>query len=116
MDYRISVAVLVPSELLHAFDSNYENEFVAVRERGTIVLRPKVPCEGTSCELMKTDYRRGYFAGMKEGYSQGYNDAIECDSPADIEDRINDTPECGGQCNRCPYYDDLFDSCRYYFS
>ena len=68
MDYRLSVAVLVPSELLHVFDPDFESEFVAVREKGTIVLRPKISCEGTSCELTKTDYRRGYFAGMKEGF------------------------------------------------
>lgn len=41
MNYRLSVAVLVPSELLHAFDPDFENEFVAVREKGTIVLRPQ---------------------------------------------------------------------------
>ena len=116
MKYRLSVAVLVPSELLHAFDPNYEQEFVAVREQGTIVLRPNISYEGTSCELMKTDYRRGYFAGMKEGDFQGYTDALECDEPANIDDNSNEQPSCEGQCSRCPYYDDLFDTCRYYFS
>ena len=116
MKYRLSVAVLVPSELLHAFDPNYEQEFVAVREQGTIVLRPNISYEGTSCELMKTDYRRGYFAGMKEGYFQGYTDALECDEPANIEDDSNEQPSCEGQCNRCPHYDDLFETCRYFFS
>ena len=77
MMYKKHVTVLVSSELLHAFDPDFENEFVAIREKGTIVLRPNISYEGTSCELMKTDYRRGYFAGMKEGYYQGYTDALE---------------------------------------
>ena len=85
IEYHLSVAVLVPSESLHAFNPNFEREFVAVREHGTIILRPNISHEGTSCELMKTDYRRGYFAGMKEGYYQGYTDALECDEPANID-------------------------------
>lgn len=116
MNYHLSVAVLVPSELLYAFDPDSETEFVAVRERGTIVLRPKYSCEGVPCELVKTDYRRGYFAGMKEGYYQGYTDALECDDPVNIDDHTNEPPSCEGQCDRCPYYDDLFDTCRYYLS
>ena len=116
MMYKKHVTVLVPSELLHAFDPHIESEFIAVRERGTIVLRPKISCEGSSCELMKTDYRTGYFAGMKEGYYQGYTDALECADPANIDGFSNEPPTCIGQCSRCPHYDDLFDTCRYYFS
>lgn len=116
MKYHLSVAVLVPSELLHAFDPNFEREFVAVREHGTIVLRPNISHEGASCELMKTDYRRGYFAGMKEGYYQGYTDALACDEPANIDDYSNEPPSCDGQCNQCPYFDNLFNTCRYYYS
>ena len=116
MMYKKHVTVLVPSELLHAFDPDFDNEFVAIREKGTIVLRPKISCEGSSCELMKTDYRRGYFAGMKEGYYQGYTDALECDEPANIDDYSNEQPSCEGQCSRCPHYDDLFDTCKYYYS
>ena len=40
MKYKIYVAVLVPSELLYAFDPDQESVFVAARERGLIVLRP----------------------------------------------------------------------------
>ena len=116
MKYRLSIAVLVTSELLHAFDPDYEREFVSICERGTIVLRPNICYEGSSCELMKTDYRRGYFAGMKEGYHQGYTDALECDEPAYIDDYSNEQPSCEGQCSQCPYYDNLFNTCRYYLS
>lgn len=56
MIYKKSITVLVPSELLYAFDPDHEQEFVLSRERGLIVARPVVevaagmtPCEKGCC-------------------------------------------------------------------
>lgn len=116
MNHHITLAVLVPEELLNAFDSKYEKEFFAVLEHGRIILRPRIPTNEVFCELAESNYRRGYFAGIKEGYDQGYTDAIECDPPADICCEVNELRACDVHCILCPYYDDLFETCRYYFS
>lgn len=112
MNHHITLAVLVPEELLNAFDSEYEKEFFAVREHGRIILRPRILTNELFCKLAESNYRRGYFAGIKEGYT----DAIECDPPANICCEVNEFRACAGHCVLCPYYDDLFETCRYYFS
>lgn len=40
MELRKRITVLVPSELVYAFDPNHEHVFVAAHERGRIVARP----------------------------------------------------------------------------
>ena len=56
MIVKKNVTVLIPSELLYAFDSGCEHQFVLLRERGLFVARPVVeaeadmlPCESQRC-------------------------------------------------------------------
>lgn len=40
MELRKRITVLIPSELVYAFDPDHEHIFIAARERGRIVARP----------------------------------------------------------------------------
>ena len=116
MNYKINVTALVPSELLYAFDPDQENVFVAARERGLIVLRPINATAENQCNVPTKDYKRGYLMGMNDGYHKGYADAmayeeIKKSSPYECEE----LPDCTGFCKACPHYDDLCDTCKFYY-
>lgn len=115
MKYKINVAVLVPSELLYAFDPDQESVFVAARERGLIVLRPINAPVGIQCNVNSDDYKKGYLNGANDGFHKGYTYAMAADKIMKLfaEDE-DDLPDCTGFCKTCPHYDDLFDSCKYY--
>lgn len=56
MIFKKNITVLVPSELLYAFDPDHEHQFVLSREHGLLVARPVVevaanlpPCEKSCC-------------------------------------------------------------------
>ena len=115
MKYKINVAVLVPSELLYAFDPDQESVFVAVRERGLIVLRPiNAPVEN-QCNVNSDDYKKGYMMGATDGYRTGYVYAIAAEKIKKLfTDDEDELPDCTGFCKACPHYDDLFDTCKFY--
>ena len=115
MKYRINVAVLVPSELLYAFDPDQESVFVAARERGLIVLRPINATIENQCSANTRDYKKGYLMGMNDGYHKGYADAMAYEEIKDIiAGEEEDLPDCTGFCKACPHYDELFDTCKFY--
>ena len=112
MKYRKNVTVLVPSELLYAFDPDQDNVFIAARERGMIVLRPIAASSASPCDVSKSDFQKGYRAGMSAGYDKGYSDAMDYEALANKDEDV--CPDCAGFCYACPHYDDLFDVCRFY--
>lgn len=113
--YKKNATVLVPSELMHAFDPNQEIVFVATREQDLIILRPAHVQLNNHCGINFKDYQKGYLMGMSDGYHKGYSDALAYEnlhlSGLDDDD---DLPDCTGLCKACPHYDDLFDSCKLY--
>lgn len=58
MKYRKNVTVLVPSELLYAFDPDLDNVFIAVRERGMIVLHPIAASSASPCVSAKATFKK----------------------------------------------------------
>ena len=112
---KMNVTVLVPSELLYAFDPDQEHIFIAARERGMLVLRPYGAGSEHQCNTDEISYRNGYLVGMSDGYHKGYSDALAFEDLI-LERKANDKADsrCIGYCNACPQYDDLFDVCRLY--
>jgi hypothetical protein len=114
MMYKENVTVLVPSELLYAFDPDNENTFVAAREKGLIVFRPINAHADNQCDVNSKYYQKGYLLGLSEGYHKGYADAMAYEDMQTEGLEDDDFPDCPGFCNACPHYDDLFDSCKFY--
>lgn len=112
MNYKKNVTVLIPSELLYAFDADQDNVFLAARERGMIVLRPLIISATKPYEVGKSDFQKGYLAGMRAGYDKGYSDALGDEDNTLVETVVDSN--CTGFCLNCPHYDDLFDTCRFY--
>ena len=115
MHYRKNVTVLVPCELLYAFDPDQENIYVAAREKGLIVLRPIDVHTDNQCDVNSNSYQKGYLMGMSEGYHKGYADAMAYEElhNAHTEDDA-DISGYTGFYKVCPHYNDLFDICKYY--
>lgn len=114
MMYKKNATVLVPSELMYAFDQNQEIVFVATMEKDLIVLRPVHAQHNNQCSTNSKDYQKGYLMGISEGYHKGYSDALACENLrlSDIDDD-DDLPDCTGLCKACPHYDDLFGICKF---
>ncbi len=115
MMYKKNATVLVPSELMYAFDPNQDIVFVATREKDLIVLRSVHAQLNNQCGINSKDYQKGYLMGMGNGYHKGYSDALAHEnlhlSGLDDDD---DLPDCTELCKACPHYDNLFDSCKLY--
>lgn len=113
MMYKKNATVLVPSELMYAFDPNQEIVFVATKEKDLIVLRPVHAQHNNQYSTNSKDYQKGYLMGMSDGYHKGYSDAMAYgnlrDSSLDEDDGL---PDCTGLCKACPHYDDLFGICK----
>ena len=117
MMYKKNATVLVPSELMYAFDPNQEIVFVATREKDLIVLHPVQTQPNNHRGINSKDYLKGYLMGMSDGYHKGYSDALAYEDLqlTDLDDNDDDDlPDCTGLCKTCPHYDDLFDSCKLY--
>lgn len=114
------VTMLVPSELLYAFDPDAANIFVIARERGRLVARPLSEYQNLpECSR----YKEGYNDGFEDGIAKGYNDALkefEAKFDEDLvpEDYEMDDPSeeypCDSLCINCPWYDDMSDRCRHH--
>ena len=126
MNIRKSITVVVPSELVYAFDADHTPIFILTRERGRIVARPEVEYSSLKpCTGLKHDYRNGYVSGVVEGYEdgyrQGFNDGQQNEEfnpcyrakPWLVSDQNYIEPECTGDCRGCRYYDETFDLCSY---
>jgi hypothetical protein len=113
--YKKKVTVLVPSELMYAFDPNQEILFVATRVKNLIVLHPVQTQSNNHSSINSKDYQKGYLMGMSDGYHKGYSDALAYEDLqfSDLDDD-DDLPDCTDFCQTCPHYDDLFDSCKQY--
>jgi hypothetical protein len=115
MMHKKNATVLVPSELLYAFNPDQENSFIAVREHGLIVLRPTTTHTDGQWKVDDLEYRRGYISGLSDGYHKGYSDAMAYEElTKTLAVSNNDEPECTDFCITCPHYDDLFDTCKFY--
>lgn len=123
MELRKRVTVLVPSELVYAFDPDREHVFVAAQERGRIVARPmeEYICL-RKCDSHRRQYLNGFAAGMatsyEDGYRQDYNDGrdnLSYDASQAEHDWWDDddyvSSHCPGDCETCRYYDDINGSC-----
>lgn len=84
------VKMLVPSELIYAFDPTSEDLFVIAREKGRLTARPLSEC-GFLPEC--TPYHAHYTGNHKLDAS--------CNRNYDA------------RCIACPCYDDLHDRCRH---
>ena len=114
------VTMLVPSELLYAFDPDAEDIFVIARERGRLVARPISEYQNLpEC----TRYEEGYNDGYEDGHAKGYNDALKefeenYDEEYDTEDYdpddSSDEQLCDFLCIGCPCYDEMNDRCRHH--
>lgn len=126
MNIKKSITVVVPSELVYAFDADHTPIFVLTRERGRIVARPEVEYSSLKpCTSLKHDYRNGYMSGVvdgyEDGYRQGFNDGQQNEefNPCYrakhwlVSDQNYIEPECTGDCRGCRYYDETFDLCSY---
>jgi hypothetical protein len=123
MELRKRITVLVPSELVYAFDPDHEHVFIAAREKGRIIARPmeEVAMPGTRIRGRKV-YNNGYASGMKagyeDGYRKGYNDCMDSleydsryDTALDYGDGGLNSFHCTGHCTTCRYYDDINGTC-----
>lgn len=113
------VKMLIPSELLYAFDPDAEDVFLVAREKGRLVARP---LSEHACRPECDRYEEGYDDGYEDGRAKGYNEALkdleenyddfededDCDDEDDSEEQI-----CDCLCIGCPCYDDLNDRCRH---
>lgn len=113
MNYQKNVSVIIPSELLYAFDPDDNNTFIAAREHGLIVLHPLATSSANPCKFGRSQFQKGYLAGMSDGYDKGYSDALDSEDDMQMETVLD--PNCAGFCPGCPHYDDLFDTCRFYY-
>lgn len=111
------VKMLVPSELLYAFDPDAEDVFLIAREKGRLVARPLSEYASHSeCDR----YEEGYDDGYEDGRAKGYNEALKDleENYDDFEDDCEDEDDsdeqiCDCLCIGCPCYDDLNDRCRH---
>lgn len=56
--YKKNVTVLVPSELMYAFDLNQEIVFFATREKDLIALYPVHTQRNNQCSINSKDYKK----------------------------------------------------------
>lgn len=84
------VKMLVPSELVYAFDPASEDLFVIAREKGRLTARPVSECGF----LPECNPHHAHYTGNHK-FGAGSN-------------RNNDV-----RCLACPCYDDLHDRCRH---
>lgn len=81
------VKMLVPSELIYAFDPTSEDFFVIAREKGRLTARPISECG------FLPEYSSHYTGNHKVGACSNRNYDVRCIA--------------------CPCYDDLHDRCRH---
>ena len=126
METKIRINVLVPDEIRYLFDPDADPMFIAIRERGHIVVKPMSDCNfSRPCNRSHQAYRRGFLSGVLDGYEDGYNrgfkdagDNQEYDSRYKGASWLSgdgeyDTPSCDGECHSCRFYDSIYDTCRY---
>ena len=124
MERKIRINVLVPDEISYAFDPDADPMFIALREKGKILIKPLTEIVNSPAHSKK-DYRKGFLSGMVNGYEDGYHRGyFDADSYNGYDsqykgsswlsdDQDYDCPVCSGQCYRCPYYDSVSETCRY---
>lgn len=115
MMYTKNATVLVPSELMCAFDPNQEIVFVATRKKDLIVLHPVQMQSNNHRGINSKDYQKGYLMGMSDDYHKVYSDALAYEDLqlSDLDDD-DDLPDCTGLCKACPHYDDLLSICKFH--
>ena len=123
MELRRRITVLVPSELVYAFDPDHEHIFIAAREKGQIIARPVEEIAHASPrtrgrKVYNKGYASGMMAGYEDGYRRGYNDCMdsfEYDSRYDLGVNYDGDSQtafhCAGQCTTCRFYDDINGTC-----
>lgn len=125
MEAKFNIKVIVPDELKYLFEGDNDNLFVAVREKGRILVKPFAEYGiGVSCNTREQIYRTGFVDGSNDGYENGYNRGFEDASHNEEYDpryRASSwnsgvssvsNVKCTGDCRECPFYDDIFDICR----
>ena len=73
MEITKQVTMLVPSELLYAFDPDAANIFVITRELGRLVARPLSEYQNhPECSRYEEGYNDGFEDGIAKGYTPNY--------------------------------------------
>lgn len=119
MELRKRVTVLVPSELVYAFDPDHEHVFIAAREKGRIVARPMEEYIALKpCDNYQGRYLPGYTAGMiasfENGYRNGFRHGLDkgkFDARLALDSGRKIAFSCTGQCTSCQFYDDINETC-----
>ncbi len=119
MELRKRITVLVPSELVYAFDPDHEHVFIAAREKGRIIARPAEeyislkPCDSYHGRHLP-GYTTGMLASFENGYRNGYRHGLDkgrFDTRHDFSNDMQPGFSCTGQCTTCQFYDDVSETC-----
>ena len=81
MDVKIRIAVLVPHELLDIINKQSDPMFIASREQGRVVIKPLSEYGLREASVgTETEYRKGFMAGVTNGYEDGYHRGFQAGS------------------------------------
>ena len=126
MDVKVRIAVLVPHELLDIINKQTDPMFIASREQGRVVIKPLSEYGLREVSVgTETEYRKGFMAGVTNGYEDGYHHGFLAGSHnLEYDPRYQgkswlatynykNGPNCTGHCHDCGWYDDIFCVCRF---
>ena len=126
MDVKVRIAVLVPHELLDIINKQTDPMFIASREQGRVVIKPLSEYGLREASVgTETEYRKGFMAGVTNGYEDGYHRGFLAGSRnLEYDPRYQgkswlatynykNGSNCTGHCHDCGWYDDIFCVCRF---
>ena len=71
VEVKLRIAVLVPQELQHIINQQEDPMFIVSRENGHIIIKPMEEYGIREISVgTETDYRKGYMAGVTDGYEK----------------------------------------------